>query len=45
MARYSEHDISKIYEAADLFRTNCLLEEGSLLFGDTSLSHILQVSR
>lgn len=37
MARYSEHDISKIYEAADLFRTNCLLEEGSLLFGDTSL--------
>ena len=37
MARYSEHDTSKIYEAADLFRTNCLLGEGSLLFGDTSV--------
>lgn len=37
MARYSEHDTSKIYEAADLFRSNCLLGEGSLLFGDTSV--------
>lgn len=37
MARYSEHDTSKIYQAADAFRTNCLLSDGSLLFGGTTL--------
>ena len=34
MARYSEHDTSKIYQAAESFRANCLLHDGSLLFGD-----------
>ena len=37
MARYSEHDTSKMYQAADAFRTNCLLSDGSLLFDDTSV--------
>jgi 5-methylcytosine-specific restriction protein B len=37
MARYSEHDTSRIYEAADAFRNNCLLRDGSLLFEQTSL--------
>lgn len=37
MARYSEHDTSKIYEAADAFRNNCLLRDGSLLFEQASL--------
>lgn len=37
MARYSEHDTSKIYEAAQNFRDNCLLHDGSLLFGDSSV--------
>ena len=37
MARYSEHDTSKIYQAADAFRTNCLLSDGSLLFADASV--------
>ena len=32
MARYSEHDTSNIYQAANAFRTNCLLRDGSLLF-------------
>jgi 5-methylcytosine-specific restriction protein B len=32
MARYSEHDTSRIYAAADAFRNNCLLRDGSLLF-------------
>lgn len=37
MARYSEHDTSKIYEAADAFRNNCLLRNGSLLFEQANL--------
>ena len=37
MARYSEHDTSKIYQAADAFRANCLLRDGSLLFSDASV--------
>lgn len=37
MARYSEHDPSRIYEAADAFRKNCLLRNGSLLFEQFSL--------
>ncbi len=37
MARYSEHDTAKIYQAADAFRTNCLLRDGSLLFADPSV--------
>lgn len=34
MASYSEHDTSKNYQAAESFRANCLLRDGSLLFGD-----------
>lgn len=37
MARYSEHDTSKIYQAAESFRVNCLLRDGSLLFGDAAV--------
>lgn len=37
MARYSEHDTNKIYQAADVFRANCLLRDGSLLFDETSI--------
>lgn len=37
MARYSEHDTSRIYEAADAFRNNYLLRDGSLLFEQASL--------
>lgn len=37
MAHYSEHDSSKIYQAADAFRTNCLLRDGSLVFNGVSL--------
>lgn len=37
MARYSEHDTTKIYQAADAFRANCLLRDGSLLFENTSV--------
>lgn len=37
MARYSEHDTSRIYEAADAFRNNCLLRDGSVLFEQASL--------
>lgn len=37
MARYSEHDTSKIYEAADAFRSKCLLGNGSLLFDGANL--------
>ncbi len=32
MARYSEHDTSRIYEAVDVFRNDCLLRIDSLLF-------------
>jgi 5-methylcytosine-specific restriction protein B len=32
MALYSEHDTGKIYQAAQSFRDNCLLIDGSLLF-------------
>lgn len=37
MARYSEYDTNKIYQAADVFRTNCFLRDGSLLFEDASV--------
>lgn len=37
MARYSEHDTNKIYRAAESFRANCLLHDGSLLFEDASI--------
>ncbi|MFA5700610.1 MAG: hypothetical protein WC913_04970 [Desulfuromonas sp.] len=37
MARYSEHDTPRIYEAADALRTNCLLRNGSLLFEQATL--------
>ena len=37
MARYSEHDTSNIYEAAQTFHNNCLLRDGSLVFGDAAL--------
>ncbi len=37
MARFSEHDTSKIYQAADAYRANCLLRDGSLLFSDASV--------
>lgn len=32
MARYSEHDTSKISEAVQTFRDNCLLRDGALVF-------------
>lgn len=34
MARYSEHDTSKNFQAAESFRANCLLSDGALLFSD-----------
>lgn len=37
MARYSEHETSRIYEAAKVFRNNCLLRDGSLLFEQARL--------
>ncbi|WP_374682814.1 hypothetical protein [Accumulibacter sp.] len=37
MARYSEHDTSKIYLVAKAFRASCLLSEGSLLFEGASV--------
>ena len=37
MARYSEHDTSRNYEAADAFRNNCLLRDGSMLFEQACL--------
>ena len=37
MARYSEHDTGKIYEAAQAFRDNCLLRDGSLVFDGATL--------
>jgi len=37
MANYSEHDTSKIYDAAQSLRANCLLRDRSLLFPDTSV--------
>jgi 5-methylcytosine-specific restriction protein B len=37
MARFSEHNTTKIYQAADAFRSNCLLRDGSLLFEETSI--------
>jgi 5-methylcytosine-specific restriction protein B len=37
MARYSGYDTSRIYEAADAFRNNCLVRDGSLLFEQASL--------
>ena len=33
----TEHDTSKIYQAADALRANCLLIDGSLLFSDASV--------
>ncbi len=32
MARHSEHDTARIFEAADAFRSKCLLNDGSLIF-------------
>lgn len=37
MARYSEHDTDRIYQAAEAFRADCLLGDGSLLFQDASI--------
>lgn len=37
MARFSETDTSKIYQAANLFRDHCLLGNRSLLFEDTAV--------
>lgn len=37
MARFSEHNTTKIYQAADAFRSNCLLRDGSLIFEETSV--------
>lgn len=37
MARHTEHETSKIYLAAEVFRTNCLLRDGSLLFEGSSV--------
>jgi len=37
MARYSIYDRSKIYEAADAFRENCLLRDGSLIFDEAPI--------
>lgn len=37
MARFSEQDGKKIYQSADLFRDNCLLAEGSLIFEGSSV--------
>jgi len=37
LARYSEHDTGKIYQAAADFRTKCLLQDGSLLFDGASV--------
>lgn len=34
MARVLENNISRIYQAAEAFRDNCLLSDGSLLFND-----------
>jgi 5-methylcytosine-specific restriction protein B len=39
VARYSEHDTKKIYEAANAFRANCLLRDGSLLFEGSTIWH------
>lgn len=37
MAYYSKQDTSKIYEAAQAFRANCLLRDGSLLFNEATI--------
>lgn len=37
MARFSEHDTSKIYGVAEAFRADCLLGNGSLLFEGASV--------
>lgn len=37
MARYTEHDTSKIYRVAEAFRDSCLLRDGSLLFNNASI--------
>jgi len=37
VARYSEHDTDRIYQAAEAFRADCLLGDGSLLFQDASI--------
>lgn len=37
MARHTEHDTSRIYQVADAFRANCLLQDGSLLFEGSSV--------
>lgn len=37
MARYSEQDTDKIYKAAEAFRANCLMRDGSLLFDEAAV--------
>ena len=37
MARYTEHDTSKIYRVAQAFRDSCLLRDGALLFDNASI--------
>jgi 5-methylcytosine-specific restriction protein B len=37
MARYTEHDTSKIYRVAEAFRDSCLLRDDSLLFDNASI--------
>ena len=37
MAKFSERDVSKAYEAAQAFRDNCLLADQSLLFSDSAV--------
>lgn len=49
MARHTEHDTTKIFEAVEAFRVNCLLNDGSLIFEGESvwrpetLDHIYKV--
>lgn len=37
MSRHSEHDITRIFAAADAFRSKCLLNDGSLIFEGESV--------
>jgi len=37
MARYTEHDTTKIYRVVEAFRANCLLRDGSLLYEGASV--------
>ena len=44
MARYSEHDTSKTYAAADRFRDACLRRDGSLLFDEQTHTESLRAA-